>query len=62
MGRRRAMIWATPAGTEPLALAGFVESASAAIAIPRLGTGNTPAASWESGWKAFCGIMRASTS
>jgi len=62
LGRRRAMIVATPAVLRLLAVAGLSESASAEWTIPGLGTGNAPAVSSESGRKAFCGIITASTS
>jgi hypothetical protein len=56
------MIVATPAVLRLLAVAGLSESASAEWTIPGLGTGNAPAVSSESGRKAFCGIITASTS
>jgi len=56
------MIVATAARLEPLTVTRCFESASAAFAIPRLGAGNAFAVSIESGWKAFCSIMRTSTS
>jgi len=56
------MIVATAARLEPLTVARCSESASAAFAIPGLGTGNAFAVSFESGGKAFCSIMRTSTS
>jgi hypothetical protein len=40
---------ATPDGKMPRTMASCFESASAAFAIPRLGTGNAPAVSSESG-------------
>jgi hypothetical protein len=43
------MIVAKAGGNEPRAVAPLFESASAVFAIPRLGTGNAPAVSSESG-------------
>jgi hypothetical protein len=54
------MIKALPAMNWPWARCWI--SASAALAILRLGAGTTPAASTWSGRKAFCGVMQASTS
>jgi len=56
------MIVTTPARLEPAAVPWLFESASAAVAIPRLGRVNASAASSESGWKTFCGFIAASTS
>jgi len=61
-GRRRAINWAIPARREPVAMAGLVKSASAAMAIPRPGAARTPNVSVENVSGAFGGIMRASTS
>jgi hypothetical protein len=43
------MIMAKAGGNEPRAMARLFENASAAFAIPSLGTGNAPAVSSESG-------------
>jgi hypothetical protein len=60
--RRRAIFAATPVRIVPLAMALLVDSASAALAIPRPSAENTPAALNESVAWAFCGVMLASTS
>src|SRR5215210_4578607 len=56
------MIDVTAATREPVAVTGFMESASAVSATQRLFAGDAPAGSAKSGQRAFCGIMRASTS
>jgi len=56
------MIGAARAELRPNGAGWFKIVASAAFAIPRLGTGNATAASVSSGQRAFCGIMQASTS
>src|SRR4029079_3889571 len=57
----RAKIGATPAAGGPEAMAGWVEIASAAVAIPRRCAENTPGTALLLGREAFCGIMQAST-